>query len=340
MKDNRYFRFLVDENIPYIEGRLEPFGQVTYLDQNAFTPSLAAEADALIIRTRTRCNEALLAQTPVKLVATATIGMDQIDVPWCEANGITVRNSPGCNAPAVAQYVWSSLLRLGFDPDRHTLGIIGCGNVGGIVKDWGEKLGAHLLVNDPFKPEVNNASVEQIIAECDAVTLHTPLTKTGADPSFHLISRERLQGLKPGAIFINAARGPVVDFAALKDVLSERSDIKAAIDTWEGEPAVDPDLVSLTAYATPHIAGYSRQGKERATRMVLEAVEDTFGISVDKTGLCGPYIPPAQLSAEEILTSYDPGVDDAALRGNPSAFESLRLNYNYREETPFKSDAL
>lgn len=337
MEDKKSLRFLVDENIPYIYGRLEPFGKVTYLDQKAFTPPLAAEADALIIRTRTRCDEALLKGTPVRLVATATIGMDQIDVPWCEANGITVRNSPGCNAPAVAQYVWSSLLRLGFDPGLHTLGIIGCGNVGGIVKDWGKKLGARILVSDPFRPDVNNATLELIMSQCDAVTLHTPLTRDGSHPTHHMIGRQLLASLRPGAIFVNAARGPVVNFDALRKVLATRPDIKAVIDTWEGEPKVDADMVALTAIATPHIAGYSRQGKERATRMVLEAVEETFGIHPDLSGLSGPYASPETVSADAITGSYDPARDDAALRRDPSGFETLRLNYDYREETPFNS---
>ena len=159
-------RIIVDDNIPFIKGRLEPFADTVYADQFGFTPELVRDADAMVIRTRTRCDENLLKGSKVKIIATATIGMDQFDLGWCRDNGITCRNSPGCNAPGVAQYVWSALLRSGFDPERHTLGVVGCGNVGSIVADWGRRLGADVLVNDPPKaaagaslPEIGRAHV-------------------------------------------------------------------------------------------------------------------------------------------------------------------------------------
>lgn len=332
-------RIIVDENIPYIKGRLEAVADVEYVDQNAFTPEVVKDADALLIRTRTRCNRDLLENTSVKLVATATIGMDQIDVPWCRDAGITVRNSPGCNAPAVAQYVWSSLLRLGFTLEKDRLGVVGSGNVGGIVAEWGRRLGAEVLVSDPPRQRAGIADnyhpLEEIMKECDAVTLHIPLTRSGEDSTFHLIGEKELHSMRPGAILVNAARGPVVDFKALENILA-KGDIRAVIDTWEGEPEVNRSVLERAGIATFHIAGYSRQGKERATRMVLEAVEDKFGVSVDKSGLEGAYVPPADLSAELIMASYDPYADDAALRRNPDEFEKLRHDYHYREETGIK----
>lgn len=309
---------------------------VEYVDQNAFTPELVRDADALLIRTRTRCDRNLLENSTVKLVATATIGMDQIDMPWCRKAGITVRNSPGCNAPAVAQYVWSSLLRLGFTPGKHRLGLVGSGNVGGIVAYWGRLMGVEVLVSDPprqrFGIEDNYYPLEKIMKECDAVTLHTPLTRDGEYATFHLIGEKELEAMRPGAILVNAARGPVVDFRALEKIL-ESGRIRAVIDTWEGEPVVNPRVLEHSDIATFHIAGYSRQGKERATRMVLEAVENRFGVSVDKSGLEGAYVPPFSIDAETIVGSYDPFADDAALRGNPGEFETLRHDYRYREET-------
>lgn len=306
-----------------------------YVDQDAFTPDLVRDADALLIRTRTRCNEALLSGSKVKLIATATIGMDQIDTDWCLSAGIVVRNSPGCNAPAVAQYVWSSLLRTGFNPSTDRLGIVGCGNVGSIVRNWALQLGARVLISDPPRQEAGlpgeYVSLEQVMSESDAVTLHTPLTRTGKHPTYHFIGEREISLLRDGKLLINAARGPVVDFAALKpEVMSGR--IRAVIDTWEGEPAVDAELLDAVEYGTFHIAGYSRQGKERATRMVLEAVCDTLGLHPDTSGLEPAYAGNPDLTQEEIVNSYNPMVDTLALRRDPQAFEQLRHDYHYREE--------
>lgn len=328
-------KIIADENIPFLRGRLEAEAEVEYVDQELFTPSLVKDADALLIRTRTRCNEALLADSKVRLVATATIGMDQIDLDWCAANGITVRNAPGCNAPGVAQYVWSSLLRCGFNPASDTLGIVGCGNVGSIVKQWAEQLGCRILVSDPPRQEAGlpgeYTPLDRLMAESDAVTLHTPLLRDGAHPTYHLIGERELSLLRDGKLLINAARGSVADFRALKpEVLSGR--IRAVVDTWEGEPEIDAELLNAVEYGTFHIAGYSRQGKERATRMVLEAVRDTLEINPYLSGLEPAYAGNPDLSAARILNSYDPASDTLALREDPEAFEQLRHDYNYREE--------
>ncbi len=329
-------RIIIDDNIPYIEGRLEPVADVEYVDQFGFTPENVRNADAMIIRTRTRCDSSLLSGSGVKIIATATIGVDQIDIPWCRNAGIKVVNSPGCNAPAVAQYVWSALLRKGFDPKTHTLGVVGCGNVGSIVAHWGRLLGTRILVSDPPKQEAGIPDdyfpLEKIMRECDAVTLHTPLTLNGSHPSHHLISGKEIAVMKPGAILINAARGPVLDTKSILQPLRDGK-IRAVIDTWEGEPKINPDLLDLVDIATFHIAGYSRQGKERATRMVLEEMEKFFGFSVDKSGLAPAYVYPDAICGEDIINSYDPAIDTAALRANPEKFDTLRRNYHYREET-------
>lgn len=332
-------KIIVDENIPFIEGRLEGMEtlagerinpEVIYVDQFGFTPEIVKDADALVIRTRTRCNESLLSGSKVKLVATATIGVDQIDMDWCAANGIATRNAPGCNAPGVAQYVWSSLLRMGFDPECHTLGIVGCGNVGSIVRDWGDALGARMLISDPPKG-MTDVTLEQLLRESDAVTLHTPLTKKGEHATYHLIGEKELSQIRDGKILVNAARGPVIDFAALKPHVTSKR-IRAAIDTWEFEPEVDSDMLKSVEYGTFHIAGYSRQGKERATRMAIEAVEEVLRVKVDKSGLEGKYEGTPGLTAEKIIASYDPLHDTEPLRQAPTEFDTLRANYNYREE--------
>lgn len=333
-------KFIIDNKIPFIKGRLEPVGEVVYTDPDAFSPELVKDADCLIVRTRTRCDSNLLEGTSVKLIATATIGTDHIDLQWCEKNGIKVVNAAGCNAPGVAQYVWSSLLRNGFDPEVHTLGVVGKGNIGSIVTDWGRRSGANILVSDPPRKESGLSDedyipLEELLKKSDAVTLHTPLTLNGAHPTHHLISAKELDMMKPGAILINAARGPVADNEALTGwVRSGRG--KTVIDVWENEPDINRRLLGESVVATPHIAGYSREGKERATRMVLESVEQFFGITVDKSGLEGAYIlPEGKISPEIILDSYDPAVDTEALRKNPENFEKLRSDYDYRHEPKF-----
>lgn len=328
-------KIIADDNIPFLQGRIKG-AEVIYVDQHSFTPELVHDADAVVIRTRTRCGETLLGGSKVKLIATATIGTDQIDMEWCAANGITVRNAPGCNAPGVAQYVWSALLRSGFDPGRHTLGIVGCGNVGSVVKAWGEKLGVKMLINDPPRQEGGDAGpftdLDTLLSQSDAVTLHTPLTAGGAHPTHHLIGQYELALMRDGSLLVNAARGPVVDFTSLAaEVKGGR--LRTVIDTWEGEPEVDPELLGKALYGTFHIAGYSRQGKERATRMALEALHEELGAEVNTTGLSPAYAGPSELNPELIKASYDPATDTAALRLAPENFDTLRRNYKYREET-------
>ena len=331
-------KIVADDNIPFLKGRLENSAEnieVVYVDQWGFTPELVKDADALIIRTRTLCNEALLGGSKVRLVATATIGTDQIDLPWCAQNGIAIRNAPGCNAPGVAQYVWSCLLRMGFDPSHDILGIIGCGNVGSIVREWGRALGAKILISDPPKEEAGICGeyvpLEELLERSDAITLHTPLTKTGRHATHHLIGGRELSLIRDGKILVNAARGPVIDFNALKPHVTNGR-IRAAIDTWENEPTLDEELLEAVEYGTFHIAGYSRQGKERATRMALEAVAEVLGIEADLSGLEGAYTGTPGLSPEKITTSYDPATDTAALREEPKEFDRLRRDYRYREE--------
>ncbi len=332
-------RIIVDDNIPFIKGRLEPFADVEYADQFGFTPSLVADADAMIIRTRTRCDRSLLEGSKVLLIATATIGMDQFDLEWCRANGIECRNSPGCNAPGVAQYVWSALLRSGFDPKRMTLGVVGCGNVGSIVADWGRKLGANVLISDPPKAEIGeldtvDSPLDELLRSSDAVTLHTPLIRTGKWPTFHLIGERELSLMRSNAIIVNAARGPVVDNEVLRHAV-EAGKVKAIVDTWEGEPDLDRELLRLVDIGTFHIAGYSLEGKQRATRMVLEAVGERFGFNPDLSGLAPAYIEPTEVDSNIILESYNPLDDTAPLKATPDEFDTLRANYDFRREPRF-----
>lgn len=336
MERKQTLKVVADDKIPFLKGRLEKVAEVIYAAPDQFTPALVKDADILLIRTRTKCDEALLKGSAVKLIATATIGTDHIDLDWCRENGIAVENAAGCNAPGVAQYVWSSLIRNGFDPSVHTLGVVGCGNVGSIVADWGRKLGCRMMVCDPPRKKMGYQDheylpLEEILREADAVTLHTPLTRCGADPTFHLVGDEEFSRMREGAILINAARGEVVDNKAWKSYLKEGRGV-AVIDTWEWEPELDRELLDLAEIATPHIAGYSLEGKQRATRMALEAIERNFHVELDKSGLEGNYHAPEKITAERICGSYNPYDDTLMLKSDPSGFEKLRGSYNYRPE--------
>ena len=329
-------KIVIDSDIPFIAGRLEPFADCVYVDQFGFTPELVKDAQAMIIRTRTRCNASLLSGSAVEIIATATIGMDQFDLPWCAGAGIVTRNSPGCNAPGVAQYVWSCLLRAGFDPTKQTLGIVGCGNVGSIVAEWAGLLGAKVLVSDPPKAregklQYPDTPLDELLAASDAVTLHVPDTREGEFPTRHLIGERELKLMRPGAILVNAARGPVVDNEALADAIPWRP-IRAIIDTWEGEPDINRRLLPLVETATFHIAGYSLEGKQRATRMVLETIGRHFGFSPDLSGLAPAYTTPDALTAEKIVESFDPRPIDALLRAETSDFDRIRKEYIFRPE--------
>lgn len=329
-------KIIADKNIPFIDGRL-PGIELIKLPAPEIDSEAVRDADALIVRTRTRCNKELLDGSNVRLVATATIGTDHIDLPWCRENGIAVRNAPGCNAPGVALYVWSSLLRNGFDPEKSTLGVIGCGNVGSIVAQWGKRLGAEVLVCDPPRQEQgfadhNYLPLEEVLRRSDAVTLHTPLTYEGKHPTFHLIGEDSIKHLKRGAILVNAARGEVTDTVTLINAIEDGRIGKAVIDTWEGEPNINPRLLELADVATCHIAGYSVEGKQRATRMALEAIRDELGIDVVLNGLADPYREPAFLDAEKIIESYDPSEMTSSLKAHSYKFESLRNFYPLHSE--------
>lgn len=329
-------KIIADKNIPFLEGRIKE-AQLIQLPASEIDAEAVKDADAIIVRTRTKCDRHLLKDSKVKIIASATIGTDHIDIPWCRQNGIEVSNAPGCNAPGVALYVWSNLLRNGFDPSRHSLGIIGCGNVGGIVAEWGERLGSKVLVCDP--PKMDNGftdreyhSLEEVLSQSDAVTLHTPLTYGGKYPTYHLIGEGSISHLKPGAIFINAARGEVADSKTLAAAIEEGRIRCSIIDTWEGEPNIDKKLLSLADTATCHIAGYSVEGKQRATRMALEAVAATLGLNVDIEGLQGPYKEPYLLTPDLIIGSYDPAPMTKALKTDPDSFEKLRNAYPLHKE--------
>lgn len=331
-------KIIVEANIPYIKGLLETFGEVIYLPAKSIDATAVKDADALFVRTRTRCDSTLLAGSRVKFVATATIGTDHIDLDYCRNAGIEVCNAPGCNAPAVAQYVFSVIGHYmnGSPVKGMTLGVVGVGHVGSIIARWGERLGMKVLRCDPPRQRREGgefASLNDIAAKADFVTFHTPLTTGGENPTFHLADKDFFKAVRSCRLLINSARGGVVDETALKAALDEGSVMAAAIDCWEHEPAIDASLLDRLFAGTPHIAGYSKEGKMRATTMALEGFERHFGVTVaGKPTVEAPLLGADINSIGEAMSSYNPLDDTARLASDLTAFESLRNNYDLRDE--------
>ena len=347
-------KIVCDNRIPFIKGVFEPFAEVVYLPGKDTGPSDVKDADAVITRTRTICNKALLEGSKVKVIATATIGYDHIDTAWCEASGIAWSNAPGCNSASVKQYVTSVLCtlarRLSLDFESLTLGVVGVGNVGSKVAAAAKALGMRVLLNDPPRARKEGpegfTGLEDIMREADIITLHVPLSKEGPDATWHHFDAGRIGRLRKDQILINSSRGPVVDNAALREALSGRRIRAAVLDTWEGEPEIDTGLQALLELGTPHIAGYSADGKANGTAASVRTVARQLGLPL--TGWQPSDIPsPAQslvfeidaagktrqqVLCEAVLHTYDVSQDDEALRRSPELFEKLRGDYPVRRE--------
>ena len=335
-------KVIVDNKIPYIKGNIEKIAdEVVYLPGNAFTKEEVKDADALIVRTRTLCNAELLEGSSVKFIATATVGFDHIDVDYCREAGIVWTNCPGCNAGSVEQYVHASLLLLkhykGLDLKKAVLGIVGVGHVGKRVQRMAEALGMRVLLNDPPREDSGEpgfVSLQTIAEECDVITFHTPLNREGKYRTFHLADAAFFIGLKRTPSIINSSRGEVVDASALLDALEEGKVKDAVIDTWEGEPDISLELLRKVFIGTPHIAGYSADGKANATRMSLEALCRYFGKTAEFS-IAPPALPLKTYSddAEKAyLEVYNPMDDSVRLKESPEKFEWFRGNYPLRRE--------
>ena len=339
-------KIVADKNIPFLEGVFEPYADVVYIDGSQITHEDVVDADALIIRTRTKCNAELLGGTNVQMISTATIGTDHIDLKYCADNGIEVYNAEGCNAGGVMQYVFSALYgvaaRKNIKLDNANFGIIGVGNVGKKVEAMAKYLGFNVLRCDPPRAAAEGpegfCSLEYLLANSQIVTMHTPLDETTrgmADADFFM-------QLQPGAIFINASRGEVMDEAALKEVYPKLG--AAIIDTWNNEPDVDEELIDLVDVATPHIAGYSYQGKQNGTASAVQSVAKHFGIKELYDFYPENDIPdhePVLLDLKDkkqgeiaavFQYNYPIFTDDFRFRMEPGNFEKMRSNYQYRRE--------
>lgn len=343
---NKRLKIVADKAIPFLEGVFDPYADMTYLPGDKIGPEDVKDADVLMVRTRTKCNAALLEGSKVKFIATATIGTDHIDFPYCDSKGIVVRNAPGCNAGGVMEYVFSALYglasRKSISLQGDTIGIIGVGHVGSLIERMGRALGFKILKCDPPRAEAEGSfgfcDLEYLLQNSQIVTLHVPLDETTRG----MANSEFFSLMQPGAFFINAARGEVVCDDALKAAIPKLGPV--IIDTWNHEPDIDLDLMDKVAIATPHIAGYSYQGKQNGTAAAVRAVAHYFGITelyefFPKTDLPeneAVKLDLKDLNQGEIASvlqyNYPIFTDDFMLRLNPENFDKLRSEYNYRRE--------
>ncbi len=347
------YRIVADDRIPFLRGVLEPyFREVVYLPGSEISRTALKDAAVLLTRTRTRCDAALLSGTPVRLILTATIGFDHLDLAYLEKAHIFWSNAPGCNAGSVRQYVVSALLRLALRHDfsfsGKVLGVIGVGNVGTLVAAAGRALGMTVLLNDPPRAEREGneefVALKEIQERADFLTLHVPLTEDGPWRTRHLVDGKFLGKLRRNAFFLNTSRGEVCDNDALLAALERGKLAGAVLDVWEHEPEIHRELLRKVEIGTPHIAGYSADGKANGTAYCVRKLADFFEIG-ELLRWYPPILPePNPDSAEpfdgrpdlrEIFLNngaYDVGRDDAALRDHPETFEQLRNHYPVRRE--------
>lgn len=348
-------RIVADDKIPFLKGALEDRAEVLYRPGGQISPTDLAGADALITRTRTHCDRKLLEGSGVSFIASATIGYDHIDTAYCEEAGIGWINAPGCNSSSVQQYLVSALLWLashrGLDLKQMTLGVIGVGHVGSKVSLAAEALGMKVLLNDPPRARQEGAegfsSLEQLLEEAHVLTLHVPLNRGGGDNTFHMVDKDFIARTRKGTVLVNTSRGPVVDETALKEGIRQSVFSEVVMDVFEQEPVVDRALLEVLTLATPHIAGYSLDGKANGTAMAVQAVSRHFGLGLDhwtpgdlprpdSSELHGDA---SRMKEQELLwniysSTYDVGRDDRRLRTSPDSFERLRGDYPFRREPP------
>ncbi|HHX34084.1 MAG TPA: 4-phosphoerythronate dehydrogenase PdxB [Gammaproteobacteria bacterium] len=351
-------RILADENIPMLEV-FERHGQLRRVAGRSLDREVLADADVLLVRSVTQVDQALLAGSQVKFVGTCTIGTDHLDLDYLVKHNIAWASAPGCNARGVVDYVLGSVLALaerdGVDLAQRCYGVVGAGQVGGRLVQVLRGLGWQVLVCDPPRQQAEGGDyvdLSTLLQRCDVISLHTPLTTQGECPTQHLIGAEQLQGLLPGSWLINASRGAVIDNQALKALLEQRTDVRAVLDVWEGEPQVDVALAQRCDIATAHIAGYSLDGKIRGTGQIYQAFCEYFSLPA-QTEITFPeqtllamqlaaHTPVADAMRVLCRAVYDPRADDAVFRlslqddaeARRAAFDLVRKNYPIRREIP------
>lgn len=340
-------KIVADDKIPYIQGVLEPYSEIFYMPGKAITGGDIADADAILVRTRTRCGSDLLEGSNIGMLATATIGTDHIDTTWCAANGIDVVSAPGSNAGGVLQWVAAILARTvgekDIAPSTLTLGIVGVGHVGSLVETYARSWGFKVLCSDPPREKAEGLGrsagyvpLKELARRSDIVTFHVPLNIEGQHPTVGLGGTAFFENLKPGALVLNSSRGGIVDETLLKRAVVEKG-CAACIDTWENEPDIDRGLLDIALFATPHIAGYSRQGKANASAAVIEALARRFSLPLREWYPEGiKRIKRTHISWRDMCASmpeyFDIGLQSWELKEHPERFERFREDYCFREE--------
>jgi erythronate-4-phosphate dehydrogenase len=356
----RDVHIVVNKHTPYVVQAFQKIGQVTALGTREITKETVRDADILIVRSETKVNRDLLEGSRVKFVGTVTIGTDHVDEKYLAQNGITFVSAPGSNSNSVSEYVTAALLELAcsknFSLQKKTIGIVGVGNVGSKVWRKAEALGLRVLLNDPPLErqgcDYPLQSLEELM-EADIVTLHVPLTRTGPDATYHLFDEKRIRRMKRGAMLFNTSRGAVVETAALNNALQEKYLAAAVLDVWEGEPSISASLLDCVTLGSPHIAGYSLDGKVNALQMNYDAVCRFLSLPVDRDRKI--LIPDSVLSEikieavhssrehtlrEIVKNCYDICLDDRLLRQLSTLpktdqgpfFQKLRAEYRIRRE--------
>lgn len=346
---NPGWRIVADENIPFIRELFGIFGEVVLCKGREISARDVRDADVLLVRSVTRVNAALLEHSRVKFVGTCTIGIDHLDVTWLEQQHIAWSAAPGCNAMAVVQYVLACLALNELLEKSNSIAIVGCGNVGGRLYQTLKALGNKCVAVDPFKTreELPDLAVFEAIYDCDVVCLHTPLTLSGPYPTWHLFDEKVLARLRANCLLINAGRGAVIDNQALLRVLHGGKPLRVVLDVWEPEPDINRDLLASVVLGTPHIAGYSYEGKVNGSTMIFDALCEYAAVG-DQAEFqsCRREVLEKAFGEAEILTadslsaallaSYDPRRDDKQLRARapelPEVFDHLRKHYPKRRE--------
>lgn len=345
-------KIIADAHIPFLRGVAENYGETVYLNGNEFTRERIHDADALIVRTVTHFDQDILENSNIKIICSATIGFDHIDTKYCNENGIKWTNAPGCNSGSVQQYVASVLIELSrrknFMLEGKTLGIVGVGNVGKKVAEIAHLLGMNVILNDPPRQKAEKSDrfvdLETVKREADIITFHTPLTKSGEYKTYHLADEDFFDSLGKRPIIINSARGSIIEMESIKSAIKGGKISGAVIDCWENEPKIDLNYLNMVDMATPHIAGYSADGKANATRMALISLAEFFGM--DTTPLSqikasnpeNAIIDFSCLKGENklydaLLHTYSPENDFANLLRNPDKFTYFREHYPLRRES-------
>ncbi len=346
-------KVICDDKIPFLRGVLEPFIDVEYYPGGEIDNEKIKDAQALIIRTRTKCNAELLEGTSIRFIATATIGYDHIDTAYCKLKGIAWTNAPGCNSGSVMQYIASAILTWAQEQqiniENRVLGVVGVGNVGNKVVRLAENLGMHVLLNDP--PRERNegkcgfVSLKGILRDADIISLHVPLNPEGIDKTYHLVDNEFLSHVNKESLLINSSRGEVVKTVSLKNSMIQGSPAYTIMDVWEDEPKIDADLLDMAYLSTSHIAGYSADGKANGTTMAVQALSKFFNLGIDDwepdtlpepeesliayNGINKSF---QQIVTDLVLHTYQIRADSNRLKALPENFEFFRGDYPLRRE--------